>query len=124
MYDTVFEFRKLAAVPPVGGAYKITCYALKRVYVGGMTLRAFLKTLRSVFVTAIKASVPVMVDRPVTYVIFVHKIHDAHDGLRIMGGVSVYLHIEDMSRTFVSVIRTFYLSLMLRSAMEIHRDMA
>ena len=63
-----------------------------------------------------------MVYAAVTDIVLVHKVHDIHDGLRIVSGIPVNLHIEYMSAPLKLMIRPFDLCLMLRSAMEINRN--
>lgn len=124
MYNTVFEFRKLGAVPAVCGAYKVSCDALESVDVVPVAMRTLLKSFRGVLVAAVKAAVSVMVHTAVADVILVHEVYDAHDGLRIVCGVTVNLDIENMSGIFVFVIWSFDFGLMLRSAMIVDRNVA
>ena len=86
-------------------------------------MRAFREVLTRILESAVQTAVPVVVHTTVADIVFVHKVHNVHDGLRIMGRISVDFHVEDMAAPFQIVIWGLHFSLMLRCAMEIHRDM-
>ena len=86
-------------------------------------MRAFRKVLTRILESAVQTAVPVVVHAAVADIVLVHKVHNVHDGLRIMRRVSVDFHVEDMAASLQIVIWGLHFSLMLRRAMEIHRDM-
>ena len=62
-----------------------------------------------------------MIDASVTDVVLVHHVHYAHHSLWVMCGITVNLHIEDMSAACEVVVGCFYLSLVQSCAMVIYR---
>ena len=120
----VLQFGEFGAVPAVCRTYQVTCNPLERVDVMSVTMRTFLKSLRRILISAIQTSVAVMVHAAVTDVVLVHQVHDVHDGLRIMCRVTVDFHVEDMAAPFKIMIRSLYLGLALRRAMEVNRNVA
>ena len=123
MYDPVFQFCQFGTVPPVGRAHEVSGNPLQRVNVMSVTMRAFREVLTRIFESAVQTAVPVVVHTTVADIVFVHPVHNVHDGLRLMGRISVDFHVEDMAAPFQIVIWGLHFSLMLRCAMEIHRDM-
>ena len=85
-------------------------------------MRTFRQVLTRILISAVKTPVAVMVYAAVTDIVLVHKVHDTHDGLRIVRRIPVNLHIEYMSAPLKLMIRPFDFRLMLRSAMEINRN--
>ena len=73
---TVLEFGKFGAVPAACSPYKVAGDSLKFVNVVSVAFRAFFHIGVSAFVSAVHASVPVMVDRTVSDIVFVHQVHD------------------------------------------------
>ena len=122
--DPVLQFCKLGAVPAVGRAYEVTGDALERIDVVAVAVRAFLESVSGVFIAAVEAAVAVVGRTALADVVFVHEVDDAHYSLRVVGGVSVDLHIEDMSGVLVLVVWSLDFSLVLRSAVEVYRNMA
>ena len=120
---TILKFCKLGIVPAVSGAYKITCDTLNIVNIVTVTFRTLCETLLSILVSAIHATVAVMVDGTVTDIISVHKIHYITYGLWIVGGVAVNLHIEYVTASGKLVIRSLNLGLVTRRALIIYGDM-
>ena len=70
------------------------------------------------------AAVAVVVHGAVADVVLVHQVHDLHDGLRVVGGVAVDLHVEDVAGVLVLVVRALDLRLVLRRALVVHGDVA
>ena len=62
MNYTVVELGKLAAVPTVGGSNQVTSDALELVDVMAVALGALMQILSSVLISAVQASVAVVVD--------------------------------------------------------------
>ena len=65
-----------------------------------------------------------MIDTAVSDVVLVHQVDDVHNCLRIVCSVSVNLDVEDMAGALVLVVWSLNLSLVLRSAMVVHRNVA
>ena len=114
MYYTVIQFCQLGLVPSVGGSYQITRDALQAIYVGAAAMGTLFHFLLGILVTAIHAAVARMIYRTIADVELVHHVHDVHHSLGIVGGITVYLHIEDMSACGESMIRSLYLCLVQR----------
>ena len=57
-----------------------------------------------------------MVHRTVADVVFVDKRNDVGNGLRVVGGVAVDFHIEDMAAACQVVVRSFHFRLVARAA--------
>ncbi len=64
-----------------------------------------------------------MVDRAVSYVVLVHQVHDVGYGLRVVGGVAVDFHIENVSAARQLVVRTFDFCLVAGRAFVVDRHM-
>ena len=61
-----------------------------------------------------------MVDRAISDVVLVHHVYDAHYGLWVVGGVAVYLHVEDVPSPGQVVVWGLHLSLVQGSAMVVY----
>lgn len=122
MHYSILQLRELRAVPAVRRTYQVARDPLERVDVMSVTMRTFRQVLTRILISAVKTPVAVMVYAAVTDIVLVHKVHDIHDGLRIVRRIPVNLHIEYMSAPLKLMIRPFDLRLMLRSAMEINRN--
>ena len=85
MHHTVVELGELGIVPAVGGSHQITGDALQLVDGAAATLRAYFQILLSILMTAIHATVAIVVDRAVTDVILVNHVYDVADSVRIVG---------------------------------------
>ena len=123
MNHTVGKFGEFGGIPPVGGTNKVACDALEAVNAVAFAFRTFLKPVRCVFISAIQAPVTVVVYRAVADIVFIHKVDDILYGLGIVGGISVNLHIEDVTASCQFVVRTFYSGFMRGRAMIVHRHM-
>src|SRR5574344_384119 len=123
MNHAVLQLRQLGTIPPVSRSDKIPRNSLKGIEVMAMTMRTFRKSLSSILITTIQTTVAIMVHTAVTDIVLIHKIDNIHDSLRIMGSIPVDFHIENMSATLKIMIRSLHFSLMLRSTMEINRNM-
>lgn len=122
MHHTVIKLGKFAGVPTVGSADEITrdtLYSLKF----HSAFRAYRLILVGILITAFRAMVTVVVDRAVSDVILIHHIDDLHDSLLIMSGITVNLHIEDVSAASEVMIGSLNFGLVARRAMVIHRHM-
>ncbi len=124
MHHAVLELGELGGVPPFGRAHQIARDALQRVYMVAVAHRALGETLGGVFIAAVHAAVPVVVHASIADVVAVHKVHYVHDGLRVVRGIAVNLHIEDVSALFIFMIRGLDFGLMARRAVEIDRNVA
>ena len=113
MDDAVIKFCQFRAVPTLGSAYKVASNALQFIDIGTTALGTSDKFLLSIFVTTIHASVTVVIDRAIAYVVLVHEVNDIHNSLRIVGSVSINLNIENMSATSEVVIWGLNLGLVL-----------
>ena len=98
MHDAVTELGEFAGVPSVGCAHKVTGDALYCLELS-TAFGTFLHLHVGIFVAAFRAMVAIVVDGAVAHVVFVHHIHYLHDALFVVGGVAVYLYIEDVSAT-------------------------
>ena len=123
MCHTVIQFCELARVPTVRCSHEIARDALQLVDIRRATLRAMGQIIVGILVATIHTTVTVVVHRAVAHVKLVHHVHHAHDHLRIMGGVAVDLHIEDVSATRHLMIGSLHLSLMTGRALVIHGHM-
>ena len=75
----------------------------------------------SILVSAVHASVTVMVHAAVAHVQLVHHVDYAHDDLWVVCGISVDLHVEDMSAACNLMVRCLHFCLMSCRAFVIHR---
>ena len=83
-------------------------------------LRAFFQIWGGAFVAAFQTSVTVMVYRTVADVVLVHHVHYTHNDFRIVGGVTVYLHIEDMATAGQLMIRSLHFRFVAGTAFVVH----
>ncbi len=97
MNDPVVQLCQLGIVPAVGCPHQVAGDALQLVDMLAAALRAFFQVWGGVFVAALQTAVTVVVYRTVADVVSVHHVHYTHNDFRIVGGVTVYLHIEDVS---------------------------
>ena len=123
MDDAVLELGKLAAIPAVGGADEVTGDALQAVDVMTVAVGALLKAIGGILVTAVHATVAVMVDRAVTHVVLVHEVHNIGNRLGVVGGITVNLDVEDVTATSQFVIGSLDLGLVLGRALVIDGHM-
>lgn len=84
---------------------------------------AFVQMVCCVFVATIQTAVAVMVYRAVADIVFIHHVDHLHDHFRVVGGVAVYFHIEDMAAACQCVVRGFYFCFMAGATFVIYRDM-
>lgn len=111
MHNAVVEFSQFGVVPTVGGTYEIACDALETVDIVRVAFGTFLQVGRGILVSAVHASVAVVVYRAIAYVVLVHEVDDIGYGLGIVSGVAVYLHVEYMTASGEFVIRGLDLGL-------------
>ena len=76
MYYTVFQLGKLRAVPAACSPDKVTGDSLELVYIVTVAFRTLVHVGISTLVSAVHASVAVVVYRAVSDVVFVHQVHD------------------------------------------------
>ena len=108
MNDPVVQLCQLGIVPAVGCPHQVAGDALQLVDMLAAALRAFFQVWGGVFVTALQTAVTVVVYRTVADVVSVHHVHYTHNDFRIVGGVTVYLHIEDVSAAGQFMIRSLH----------------
>ena len=123
MYYAIFEFGELGIVPAVGGADEIAGDTLDVVDMMAVTHGTLCQAGLSILISAVHAAVTVMVDRAVTDVVFVHQIYDVADSLGVMGGVAIYLYIEDVAAAGELVIGGLDLGLMTGRTLVVDRHM-
>ena len=121
MCHTVVKLSEFATVPTVGRAHQVSSDALQFVDVLGTTFWTNFKIVISIFITTINATVSVVIDRAIAHVILVHHIHNTHDDLWVMSGITIYFHVEDMAATCQVVIWSLYFSLVACRALVIDR---
>ena len=121
MHYAVVEFGELAGVPAVGGAYEVAGDALEFVDSCAVAVWTFLQVFGSVFVATVHTAVAVVVHGAVADVVLVHQVHHVGNGFRVVGGIAVDFHIEDMAATGQIVVWCFHFSLVLRAASVIYR---
>ncbi len=100
----VVEFGKFGLVPAVGGSYKISGDALQFVNVAASAFRTNFEFALCVFISAVHASVAVVVYRAIADVVAVHELYYVTYGLGIVCGVTVDLDIENVSAACQVVI--------------------
>ena len=108
MNDPVVQLCQLGIVPAVGCPHQVAGDALQLVDMLAAALRAFFQVWGGVFVAALQTAVTVVVYRTVADVVSVHHVHYTHNDFRIVGGVTVYLHIEDVSAAGQFMIRSLH----------------
>lgn len=108
MNDPVVQLCQLGIVPAVGCPHQVAGDALQLVDMLAAALRAFFQVWGGVFVAALQTAVTVVVYRTVADVVLVHHVHYTHNDFRIVGGVTVYLHIEDVSAAGQFMIRSLH----------------
>ena len=108
MNDPVVQLCQLGIVPAVGCPHQVAGDALQLVDMLAAALRAFFQVWGGVFVAALQTAVTVVVYRTVADVVLVHHVHYTHNDFRIVGGVTVYLHIEDVSAAGQLMIRSLH----------------
>ena len=70
--------------------------------------------------SAVHAAIAIVVYRAVADVILVHQVYDVHDGLRVVGRISINFDVEDVSSSCEVVVRSLYLGLVLRRALVVY----
>ena len=123
MHYTVVELGKFATVPSVGCTYKVACDALQLVDVVTVALRALMQIFGGVLISAVQATVTVVVDRAVANVVLVHQVNDVHDSLWVVGGIAIDFDVEDVSASCNLVVRSLNLGLVLGAALVVYRHM-
>ena len=86
-------------------------------------LRTGVEVCVSVLVSAVHAAVAVVVHAAVAHVVTIHHVYHVHDNLWVVRGVSVYLHVEDVTTTGQVMVGSFYLSLVACAALVVHGHM-
>ena len=120
MHDSVVEFGYLTAVPAIGRTYQITRDTLENIDIMRVANRTFGQTFSCILISAIHAAVAIVVHRTIADIIFVHQIHDLHDGFGIVRSITIDFHIENMATAGKVVLRTLNLSLMTRRAVVLY----
>ena len=123
MHHTVIQFGQLGLVPTVGRPDQVTGNALQAVYMPTAAFGTHFHLRFGILVPTSHATVTVVVYRPVADIILVHHVHHAHDGFRIMGGIPVDFHVEDVAAPCQVVIGCLNFGLMTGTAFVIHRHM-
>lgn len=123
MDDAVFKLGELRIVPTVGRTDKIAGYTLEAIDVVTMAIWTFFKILLRVLISAVHASVAVMVDGSIADVVPVHQIDNIGNSLGVVGGITIDLHIEYMASACQLMIWSFNFCLVTRRAMIIDRNM-
>ena len=82
-----------------------------------------MQVIGRIFIAAVHAAVAVVVYRAVSNVVLVHQVHNVHDGLRVVGGIAVNLHIEDVSTACEGMVGSFNLGFVLGAALVVHWHM-
>ena len=121
MCHTIVEFTEFAVIPAVGCTHEIARDALQLVNVGTAALRTLLQRRCGILVATVHAAVAIVVDRAVTHVQLIHHIHHTHNDLWVMCGITVNLHVEDMSTTRHLMIRSLYFRLVTGRALIVNR---
>lgn len=116
MDNAVVQFRQLRLVPAVGSSYQIAGDALQLVDVLASAYRASLQIVGCILISAVHTAVAVVVHRTVADVVFIDKRNDVGNGLRVVGGVAVDFHIEDVATACQVVVRSFHFRLVARAA--------
>jgi hypothetical protein len=114
VHNSVIQFSKFSAIPPISRSHKITRNALQPVNIGTSAVGALLQVRLGILVAAIHTAIAIVVDRAIANVIFIHQVYDILNGLRVMRGIAINLHIEDMTSAGKFVIWTLNLCLMAR----------
>ena len=83
-------------------------------------LRAFFQVWGGIFVAALQTAVTVVVYRTVADVVSVHHVHYTHNDFRVVGGVTVYLHIEDVAAASQLMIRSLHFRFVAGAAFVVH----
>ena len=115
------EFSEFATVPSVGCSNKVACDTLQLADVVTVAFGALMQIFGGILISAVQASVTVVVDRTVANVVLVHQVNDVHDSLWIVGSITVNLNVEDVSTTSNFVIRCLDLGLVLWAALVVNR---
>ena len=113
MYYAVVEFCKLSVVPTVGGTYEVTCDTLQTVDISASTLRTFVKMSCCILISAVHATVAVVVYRAIAHIVFIHHIYDALNNLWVVGSIAINLNIEDVTTTCKVMVSVSYTHLTL-----------
>lgn len=119
--DAVVQFGQFGFVPTVSRADQIACDALQAVDVRAAAFGAGVQMFGRILVSAIHAAVAVVVHGTIADVVAVHHVYYAHDGFGVVGGVSIYLHIEDVASAGQVVVGSFHFGLVAGTAFVVHR---
>lgn len=121
MDDAVFKLGELRIVPTVSRTDKIAGYTLEAIDVVTVAIWTFFKILLRVLISAVHAAVAVMIYRAVADVVLIHQINDIADRLRVVGGIAINFHVENVAAAGQFVIRSLDLGLMARRAVIVDR---
>lgn len=111
MHDAVLEFGKLGIVPAISCTDEVAGDALQAVDVAAVAMRTLFKVFLRILISAVHATVAVMVHGAVADVVLVHKVDNIGDCLGIVGRITVDFHIENMSAAGQGMIRRLDLCL-------------
>ena len=112
MCHAVVQLRELTVIPAVGGSHQVAGDALQAVDILTPAARTLLHIRVGILVAAVHTTVAIVVHRAVAHIEAVHHVNDIHDYLRVVRGVAVDFHIEDMTAAAQLVIGGFHLCLM------------
>ena len=79
MHYAVFQFCQFSRIPSVSSTHEIASDALQFVDICATTFWTNLQTISCIFVTAIEATVAIVVHRAITDVVFIHQVNDLHN---------------------------------------------
>lgn len=113
MHNPILELCKLGAVPSVSGSHEVARNALQAVDMCATAVRTYFQIRGGILKSTIHASVAVVVDRAIAYIIFVHEVYYIRNCFRIVGGIAIDLDIEYVSATCHFVVRPLDFSFML-----------
>lgn len=82
-----------------------------------MTFGALFQVALSVFVSAVHATVAVVINRAIADVVFVHEVNDVGNSLWIVSGIAVDFYVEDVSTACELVVWSFNFCFVARRAL-------
>ena len=99
-------------IPTVGGSYEVTGNALQLINMLATALRTYFQVWISILISAVHATVTIVVHRTITHIQLVHHIYNIHDNLWVVSGITVDFNIEDVTTTSHFVVWSLYFRLM------------
>lgn len=110
-------------IPTIGSPDQIACNALQAVNVRTAATGTNFKGFLSIFITAIHATIAIVIDRPVTDIVFVHQIDNIHYGFGIVRSITIDLDIENMPTPRQFMVGCFDFGFVLGATLEVNRHM-